>query len=83
MLPIELHDTLLTICQEHSYRERKDFRAALQNQRVANAEKKRLIEDKQLQNAKRTILMIGICFSNSSLVGVTVLLRKQRKNTNN
>jgi hypothetical protein len=50
---------------------------------VANAEKKRLIEDKQLQNAKRTILMIGICFSNSSLVGVTVLLRKQRKNTNN
>jgi hypothetical protein len=53
LLRIELQDTLLAVRQKHSFRARKDFSAALQHQRVAKAEKKRLIEDMKLQNAEK------------------------------
>ena len=53
LLPVELQKTLLVVCKRGSYKARKDFRAALQRQRHAKAEKKMLIEKKKLQNAEK------------------------------
>lgn len=82
LLPFELQDTLLAIIQKYSYRARKDVSAALQCQRAAKAEKKRLIEDKKLQNAEKAYINDWYLFQQFQSDRCRHTLHKQRSNTN-
>ena len=60
LLPIELQDSLLSMCKKMSLKTRTDFEVSLNRQREVRAEKMKIAQELKLKNAERDL--IAACY---------------------